>query len=195
MKRIFDFVGASIGLIILAPFIPFIGAAIKFDTPGPIFVKLTRVSAGKPISVYKFRSMIHGAEAMKPKLMELNERRDGPFFKIARDPRVTHVGRIIRKFRIDEFPQLLNVFRGDLSLVGPRPHEPGEVIHYPHPYKHLILTKAGVTGFSQVNGASSLPFLKELELDTYYVKRANIFFDIAILAKTAKIIFTDPTAV
>jgi len=125
----------------------------------------------------------------------LNERNDGPFFKMKNDPRVTRVGRILRKYRIDEFPQLINVLKGELSLVGPRPHEPEEVIHYPGEYKHLILAKAGVTGYSQINGASSLPFLKELALDDYYVQNQSPFLDAKIIAKTVLIIFTDPTAV
>ena len=195
MKKILDISGAVFGLILLAPFVPLIGLAIKLETRGPMFVGLTRVSGGKPIVVYKFRSMVHDATALKSGLVHLNERRDGPFFKIANDPRITRVGKIIRKFRIDEFPQLWNVAKGELSLVGPRPHEPNEVIHYPEPYKHLMLAKAGVTGLSQVNGASSLPFLKELQLDHYYVRHASIAFDIRIIGKTLKIIFTDPTAV
>jgi len=180
---------------VLAPFIPFFALAIKLDSQGPIFVKLARVSRGKIIRVYKFRSMIEGAEKLKTHLAMKNERLDGPFFKIKNDPRITRVGRVLRKFRLDEFPQLLNVLSGNLSLVGPRPHEPGEVIHYPHPYHRLMLAKAGVTGLSQVSGASSLPFLRELELDHYYLEHQNLLLDIRIIGKTLKIIFTDPTAV
>jgi lipopolysaccharide/colanic/teichoic acid biosynthesis glycosyltransferase len=195
MKRILDMIGASIGLLILAPFWPLIALAIKLESPGPTLVKLARVSGGKTVWVYKFRSMIEDAHLLKPALMHLNERRDGPFFKIKNDPRLTKVGKILRKFRIDELPQLINVLKGELALVGPRPHEPEEVIHYPQEYKHLILTKAGVTGLSQISGASSLPFLKELELDSYYVKNKSLRLDAKILSKTIKIIFSDPTAV
>ena len=99
----------------------------------------------------------------------------------------------MRKLRIDECPQLINVLKGELSLVGPRPHEPEEVIHYPSEYKHLIASKAGVTGLSQVSCASSLPFLKELELDSYYIKNQSHRLDIKILAKTALIMLFDPT--
>lgn len=195
MRRILDILGATAGLAFLTPLLPLIASAIKIESRGPVFVKLDRVSAGKKIGVYKFRSMYDGAHQMKAALSILNERADGPFFKIKKDPRVTKVGRMLRKFRVDEFPQLINVLKGELSLVGPRPHEPEEVAFYPHPYKHLVLAKAGVTGLSQVNGASSLPFMKELELDDHYVKNRTLALDAKILAKTVKVIFTDPTAV
>ncbi|MBI2075566.1 MAG: sugar transferase [Candidatus Harrisonbacteria bacterium] len=162
---------------------------------GPVFVRLPRVSGGKIIYVYKFRSMVAGAHEKKWGLAHLNERGDGPFFKIKNDPRLTRVGKVLRKFRLDEFPQLMNVALGDLSLVGPRPHEPEEVVLYPDPYKPLILAKAGVTGLSQVNGASGLPFMKELELDFAYAKTPSLVTDAKILLKTARILFTDPNAV
>ena len=191
----FDIFGAILGLLTIAPFMPFIALAIKLESKGPVFVRLARASGGKLIYVYKFRSMIDGAHGLKVQLAAFNERIDGPFFKIKADPRITKVGRILRKFRVDEFPQLINVLKGELALVGPRPHEPEEVIQYPNEYKHLLLAKAGVTGLSQVNGASSLLFLKELELDSYYVKNQSLWMDIKIIAKTIAIIFTDPTAV
>lgn len=195
LKRGIDVLGASLGLFAIAPFIPLIAAAIIWESPGPVLVKLARVSKGKVIKVYKFRSMVHGAHAMKPDLAHLNERRDGPFFKIKNDPRLTKSGKLLRKFRIDEFPQLINVMRDELALVGPRPHEPEEVIHYPGRYQHLMLAKAGVTGLSQVSGASSLPFVKELELDSHYVKNPSLWSDAKIIGKTIAIIFSDPTAV
>jgi len=194
-KRLIDIIGASLALTIIAPFTPIIALAIKLETPGPAFVKLDRVSGGRNIKVYKFRSMINGAHPLKAEYARLNERRDGPFFKIKNDPRLTRVGRLIRKFRLDEFPQLLNVLTGELSLVGPRPHEPEEVKHYPAEYNHIVLAKAGVTGLSQVNGASSLPFLKELEFDSHYVKNQNLWLDAKIIAKTLAVLFFDPTAV
>lgn len=183
------------GFLAVAPFAPFIILAIKIESPGPAFVKLNRVSGGKIVKVLKFRSMVRDAHLLKVQLVSYNERSDGPFFKMKNDPRITRVGRILRKFRLDEFPQLLNVLKGELSLVGPRPHEPEEVIHYPGEFKHLILAKAGVTGLSQISGASSLSFLKELELDSHYIKNQSLFADIKIIGKTLKIIFTDPTAV
>ena len=139
--------------------------------------------------------MINGAHAIKPKLADMNERKDGPFFKIKNDPRLTRSGKIIRKFRFDEIPQFINVLKGEMALVGPRPHEPEEVAHYPNAYKHLTLAKAGITGLSQVSGASSLPFLKELETDDYYLKNRSWWLDFKIAAKTLLILFFDPTAV
>ena len=190
----FDVTGAAAGVLLIAPFILFIALAIKLDSRGEVLIRLPRVSEGKIIKVYKFRSMVKGAHKMKIDLVELNER-DGYFFKMKSDPRVTRVGRVLRRFRIDEFPQLLNVLTGELALVGPRPHEPEEVAHYPDEYKELLLVRAGVTGLSQVNGASSLPFLRELELDKFYSENVSPKMDIKILGKTAAILFFDPTAV
>ena len=191
-----DILGAILGITILLPFLPLIAIAIKWDSRGPALVGLNRISAGKAIKVYKFRSMRQGTHHLKySELANLNERRDGPFFKIKNDPRLTRAGKILRKFRLDEFPQLINVLKGELSLVGPRPHEPEEVSQYPENYRRLPLAKAGVSGLSQVNGASSLPFLKELELDDYYVKNQSLWLDFKILAKTILILLFDPTAV
>lgn len=190
-----DFGGAFLGLLVLVPFFPFIALAIKLESPGPMIIRLERISRGRTIKVYKFRSMVKDAQKLKPALAKLNERRDGSFFKIKNDPRVTKVGRLLRKFRIDEFPQLINVLKGELSLVGPRPHEPGEVSGYPPEFKGLIFAKAGVTGLSQVSGASSLPFLKELTLDSYYLKNQSFWLDLKIIIKTILILFFDPTAV
>ena len=195
IKPILDFVGAIFGLFLILPLTSLIALAIKLESRGPVLVKIPRVSEGRVVKVWKFRSMVWNAEALKPGLLHANERKDGPFFKMTNDPRITRVGRVLRKFRLDEFPQLVNVLKGELSLVGPRPHEPQEVIYYPHPYKHLLLAKSGVTGLSQVNGASLLPFLKELELDSHYIQNQSLWFDLTIAAKTVKIIFTDPTAV
>src|SRR3990167_10280681 len=142
-KRIMDVIGALCGILCIVPFFPFIAFAIKWESSGPVIVGLDRISAGRVIKVYKFRSMINGAHAQKKEFQALNERNDGPFFKIAKDPRVTRIGRILRRFRIDEFPQLLNVLKGELALVGPRPHEPEEVANYPDEYKKLLLVRAG----------------------------------------------------
>jgi len=194
-KRFIDIFGASLGLLVIAPLSPFIFLAILVDTRGRAIVKLDRVSEGRTVMVYKFRSMVIDAEDKKRELIHLNERKDGPFFKIRKDPRITRVGRIIRKFRIDEFPQLLNVLKGELSLVGPRPHEPGEVSQYPEEYRSILNSRAGVTGHSQVNGASGLDFIKELELDKFYIENMSPVFDLRIVGKTIVILFFDPTAV
>ncbi len=194
MKRIVDVLGAALGLVFILPVTPLIALAIVLESGWPVFVKLPRISAGKVIKVYKFRSMVQGAHATKKNLMHLNER-DGPFFKIKNDPRLTKVGKFLRKFRLDEFPQFLNVLKGELSLVGPRPHEPEEVAQYPPKFKKLYFAKAGVTGLSQVSGASSLPSYKELELDLYYLENQSLLLDLKILAKSVWIFFSDPSGV
>jgi len=176
--------------------LPLIATAIKLDSRGPIFAKLDRISRGKTIKVYKFRSMKHDTHLLKYKeLWPMNERRGGMFFKIKNDPRLTQVGKILRKLRVDEIPQFINVLKGELSLVGPRPHEPEEVAQYPAEYRHLPEAKAGITGLSQVSGASSLPYLKELELDDYYLKNQSLWLDLKIIFQTITILFTDPTGV
>lgn len=194
-KKSIDISGALLGLFVISPLVPLIVLAIMIDSRGGAIVKLDRVSEGRVIQVYKFRSMVYDAEAKKAELLHLNERGDGPFFKIRKDPRITRVGRVIRKFRLDEFPQLVNVLRGELALVGPRPHESGEVSKYPDEYKVILNARAGVTGYSQVNGASGLPFMKELELDKFYIDNMSPVFDIKVIGKTIAILFFDPTAV
>lgn len=195
MKRVFDICVALGGLLFIAPFTPLIALAIILEDGFPIFVKLDRVSRGKVIKVYKFRSMVRDAHKVKEVLRDLNERRDGPFFKIKNDPRLTKTGKWLRKFRLDEFPQFINVLKGELALVGPRPHEPEEIKHYPQEFKKLYYAKSGLTGLSQVSGASALPFRKELELDLYYVDNESFRLNLKILFKTVWIFFSDPTGV
>ncbi|HEY4499821.1 MAG TPA: sugar transferase [Candidatus Paceibacterota bacterium] len=190
-----DITGSLIGLVFISALYPFAAIMIKLDSPGPALIKLPRISRGKMIYVYKFRSMRHNAHPEKKLLRHLNERKDGSFFKISNDPRITRVGRILRKWHIDEFPQLINVLKGELSLVGPRPHEPEEMYDYPAPYRHLLLAKAGITGLSQVNGASGLPFLRELELDSAYLRQQSLLLDLKILFKTLYIFFFDPNGI
>jgi len=194
-KRLIDIIGGILGCLIMIVLTPFVGLAIKLDSRGPIFVNLDRISSGRRVGIFKFRSMVKNAGELKHELVPLNERKDGPFFKIKNDPRITRVGKVIRKFRLDEFPQFINVLGGSLSLVGPRPHEPGEVEHYPKEYHFIFHGKAGITGASQVNGASSLTFKRELELDSWYLESQSLALDLKIIGKTIAIIFTDPTAV
>ena len=194
-KRTIDVICAVTGLLIIVPATPLIALAIVADSRGGVFVKLERVSEGRIVNVYKFRSMVHDAKERKKDLLHLNERSDGPFFKIRKDPRITRVGRVLRKLRVDELPQLVNVLSGELALVGPRPHEPGEVENYPEEYRSITQARAGATGHSQVNGASSLPFLKELELDKHYIDNMSPLYDAKIIAKTIAILFFDHTAV
>ncbi len=194
-KRGLDIFGGIAGVALFSLLYPVIGLLIKLDTKGPILVKLDRISRGKTIRLYKFRSMTNGAHAQKPLLLPFNERRNSPFFKMKNDPRLTRVGKVIRKFRLDEVPQFINVLRGDLSLVGPRPHEAEEIGQYPSSYSFLPRAKAGITGLSQVSGASMLSFERELELDAHYVTHVSLLTDLKIIAKTLAIFLFDPSAV
>lgn len=194
-KRAADVFGSIAGLILLSPFFILVGFAVKLDSSGPVFVALKRVSRNKEFFLYKFRSMVVGAEKMKRDLMALNERKDGPLFKMENDPRITRFGKILRKFRLDEFPQLFNVLKGDISLVGPRPHEQAEIERYQKHHKKVLAIKSGITGLAQVNGSSDLPFEEEVKLDTYYIENWSLWLDFKILVKTAWKMFSDTSAI
>lgn len=189
LKRIVDMVLSLILLLILtAPFL-IIGIIIKLDSRGPVFVALKRINQGQAFRIYKFRSMVKDAEQLKSKLREQNERQ-GPLFKLKNDPRVTQVGKFLRKSRIDELPQLWNVLRGEMSLVGPRPHEPEEVAQYERKHRRLLTIKPGMTGLAQVKGASDLSFEEEYQIDTYYIEQWSIWLDLEILLKTIWVVLT-----
>lgn len=190
-----DVIVSLAALAVFLPFMPIIAAAIKIDSRGPVFVKCERISRGGKIRAYKFRSMVLGAEKMKEELEYLNDRKDGPFFKIKNDPRVTRIGKFLRACRIDEVPQVVNVLKGEMAIVGPRPHEPEEVEKYPEEYKHLAKYRAGVTGISQISGASSLNWKKELEFDAKYVQKITFWGDLRIILKTVCIFLSDPTGI
>jgi len=194
IKRIIDFIGALLGLIFLFPIFVLIVLLIKWDSDGPVFVKLKRVSQGREFELYKFRSMVKGAEDLKKFLWSYNEREDGPLFKMKKDPRVTRIGRILRKYRIDEFPQLINVFNGEISLIGPRPHQPDEIAEYQKHHKKVLAIKSGMTGFAQASGSSDLVFEEEIKLDTYYVENWSLLMDFKIFLKTLVILFKDRSA-
>jgi exopolysaccharide biosynthesis polyprenyl glycosylphosphotransferase len=195
LKRALDLVGAS--LIFLLMLIPglLVALAIKLDSAGPIFIRLERVGQGqRRFYLWKFRSMIKDAHAMKAQLMAQNERGDGPLFKMERDPRITRVGRFIRKTSLDEFPQLFNVFAGSMSLVGPRPHEPEEVARYDKHHKKLLTIKPGMTGMAQVSGRSNLSFEEEVRLDTFYIEHWSLGLDFQILLRTPLAVINTKTA-
>jgi len=195
-KRVFDIILSFIGLIILIPIYLVVGLIIKSDTKGPVLVKLNRVgSKNKHFGLYKFRSMVIGADKMKDNLMQYNEREDGPLFKMKDDPRITKVGKFIRKTSIDELPNLINVFKGEMSLVGPRAHEPREVQNYEDNHLKLLSIKPGVTGMAQVSGRSDLKFEEEVRLDIYYIENWSLMMDFRILLKTIKVVLFDKTAV
>lgn len=189
IKRGFDVVGSVVLLVFLC--VPFLLIAflIKWESKGPVFLKTTRVSQNKNFQLYKFRSMINNAHLLKKYLAQHNERGDGPLFKMTNDPRITKFGSFLRKTRIDELPQLFNVLKGEMSLVGPRPHEREEVIHYRARHKKVFYVKSGVTGFAQVNGAQNLSFEEEIRLDRYYIEHWSLKLDMIILFKTMLILF------
>lgn len=195
LKRSIDIAGSFIGIILFAPIFIIIALLIKLDSKGPVFVALPRISMGKTFMLYKFRSMINNAHAMKGQLLGQNERKDGgPLFKMHNDPRITRIGKFLRKTRLDEFPQLYNALRGDISLVGPRPHEPEEVAQYEAHHKKILVIKSGITGMAQISGASDLPFEEEVKLDTYYIENWSLFLDFKIILRTTLMLFRDRSA-
>jgi len=194
IKRAVDIFGSGIGLIILSPLFLVIGLIIRLDSSGSVFIKLKRISQRKEFNLYKFRSMVKNAESMKKDLIKHNERKDSPLFKMKNDPRITKAGKILRKTRLDEVPQLINVFKGEMSLIGPRPHQPDEIDKYQKHHKKVLLIKPGMTGVAQISGSSDLPFEEEVKLDTYYIENWSPKKDIYILLKTFIVLFTDHSA-
>ena len=184
LKRLMDIGGALAGLLLILPLLPFLVLLIKLDSPGPILFRQRRVGQrGREFDCYKFRSMIVDAEARKSDLTHLNEA-TGAAFKIRRDPRITGVGSFIRRSSLDEFPQLLNVLRGDMSIVGPRPQIPGEVAEYTPAQARRLLVKPGLTCLWQVSGRSQLDFTEWMTLDLEYVKKRSLGFDLWVLTRT-----------
>lgn len=189
-KRILDVLVASIGLVLTVPLSIIAILMIRIDTPGPLFVRLKRVGrGGEQFTLYKFRSMIVNAHELKDAIRSMNERSDGPLFKVQNDPRITRAGHWLRKTSIDEIPQLWNVLKGEMSLVGPRPHEPEEVQRYRPEDRGLLAIKPGITGLAQVSGRSNLLFAEEVTLDTYYIENWSLRLDLQILAKTLIVVF------
>ena len=184
IKRVFDITFSLLLMLFLIPVFLLIAFLIKWDSRGPVFVRLKRISQSKEFDLIKFRSMVEGADKYKEYFKDSNERKDGPLFKMKDDPRVTRVGKIIRSKRVDELPQIFNVLKGNISLVGPRPHQPDEVALYERHHKKVLAVKAGVTGLAQVSGAEKLPFEEEVKLDRYYLENWSIKKDVVILLKT-----------
>ncbi len=183
-KRVFDLVVAGAIILLGMPIWVFVMLAIKFDSRGPVFYKQPRVGrAGEAFGMYKFRSMCDDADARLAQLLEDNEA-DGPLFKIKNDPRVTRVGKWMRKFSVDEFPQLLNVMRGEMSLVGPRPPLIHEAEQYTDHHWRRMEVLPGMTGLWQVSGRSRLSFEEMVRLDVFYIENWSLGFDLAILART-----------
>ncbi len=184
IKRTMDLLLGGLGLVLAAPIMAVLAIAIKLESPGPALFVQERVGRdGKIFRAYKFRSMVADADRLKHKLAALNEA-DGPLFKIKDDPRRTRLGRLLRRTSLDELPQLFNVLKGDMSLVGPRPALPEEVAAYEHWHRKRLEALPGLTGLWQVSGRSNLGFDEMVMLDIYYVENWSPGLDIAIIART-----------
>lgn len=187
-KRTFDVLGAGTGLILTAPVMAVVAVLVKLDTRGPVLFRQVRVGRDSaPFSVLKVRTMVVDAEARLAELRDLNEA-DGPLFKMANDPRITRVGSFLRKTSLDELPQLWNVLRGDMSLVGPRPALPHETEEWDALLTQRLRVKPGITGMWQVSGRSDASFDDYTRLDLYYVDNWSLATDLAILAKTIPVV-------
>jgi exopolysaccharide biosynthesis polyprenyl glycosylphosphotransferase len=184
MKRVFDLVGASVGVLFGMPLWLAIALAVKSESKGSVFYKQARIGqGGRLFGMYKFRSMCHDADARLGELVDENEA-SGPLFKMKNDPRVTRVGSWMRKYSVDEFPQLLNVLRGEMSLVGPRPPLPGETAQYNEVHWRRMEVPPGMTGLWQVSGRSSLTFEEMVRLDLYYIENWSVGFDTSLILRT-----------
>jgi exopolysaccharide biosynthesis polyprenyl glycosylphosphotransferase len=185
-KRLFDFFGALGGLLVTGPFLLLIALLIKIEDGGPVLFRQERVGReGQRFGMLKFRSMVPDAERRLAEVEHLNEA-DHVLFKVKEDPRTTRIGRFIRRYSIDEMPQLVNVLRGEMSLVGPRPPLPAEVEAYESDAHRRLLVRPGMTGLWQVSGRSSLTWNETVRLDLYYVDNWSMLTDLVIIAKTVK---------
>lgn len=194
-KRLIDIIWAILGIVLLSWLFAIIAILIKLEDPrGPILFKQTRVGKnGKEFTMYKFRSMVHNAEELLDSLLPFNEV-EGAMFKIKEDPRVTKIGKFIRKTSLDELPQLFNVLKGEMSLVGPRPPLPREVEEYTDYDKQRLLVIPGCTGLWQVSGRNDLGFAEMVELDLKYIRERSLLYDIKIIFKTIKIMIKPNSA-
>jgi exopolysaccharide biosynthesis polyprenyl glycosylphosphotransferase len=195
LKRIFDIILSLFFIIIFSPIFIMAAIIIKLDSRGPVIYKNERVLKNGTFKLFKFRSMIYQycvgddygndqALELEKKLIEEKSIKAGPVYKIADDPRLTGAGKFIRRWSIDELPQFFNVLQGDMSLVGPRPHQPREVAKYEHHHKKVLSIKPGITGLAQISGRSDLGFEDEVKLDSYYIENWSILLDLSILFRT-----------
>lgn len=188
-KRLFDCVFSALLILTMSPLMLVVAALVKISSKGPVLFRQVRVGMeGKTFHMLKFRSMIADAEALLPDLMQHNEG-GNVLFKIKNDPRITPVGRFIRKFSLDELPQLFNILDGSMSLVGPRPPLPREVEAYEHDVRRRLLVKPGLTGLWQVSGRSDLSWQDSVRLDLYYVENWSLAGDLIIILRTARAVF------
>lgn len=191
VKRVFDLLCSLLLLVLLSPVFALTAIAIRLESAGPVFYSQLRVGKdGRFFRFYKFRSMVSGADKLKSRLEDKNESSDGVIFKMKTDPRITRTGKFIRKFSIDELPQLLNVLLGDMSLVGPRPALPKEVEKYTLEQRKRLHVTPGITCLWQVSGRSEIPFSGQVHLDVQYIQSTSLWKDIVILAKTIPAVLT-----
>jgi lipopolysaccharide/colanic/teichoic acid biosynthesis glycosyltransferase len=184
VKRVVDIGAALAGFLLFLPLLPFIAALVKLESKGPLFFGQERVGRyGRRFTCYKIRSMVPDAEALKDELGHLNEA-DGAAFKIRNDPRITRVGKFVRRSSLDEFPQLWNVLTGEMSIVGPRPQIPAEVADYEPHHMVRLLVKPGLTCLWQISGRNDVDFEEWMRLDREYVERRTLALDISILLRT-----------
>ena len=191
VKRSIDVVGSFCGLVCLSPLFVFVALCIKFTDGGSILFWQKRVGQwGREFNFPKFRSMVANAEKLKAKLMTQNDHQDSITFKMKKDPRITWIGRIIRKLSIDELPQLWCVLKGDMSLVGPRPPVPSEVEKYTLSDRRRLDIKPGLTCIWQVSGRGDIPFKEQVKLDVQYIESQSIWLDIKIILLTVPAVLT-----
>lgn len=191
LKRSFDLMAALVLSIFFAPLMAVIAIAVRVDSPGPAIFRQTRIGQqGTSFLLYKFRTMVADTERMNLAVLADGPRSDGSFFKSTRDPRVTAVGRFLRRTSLDDLPQLMNVLRGEMSLVGPRPALPSEVDQYDERARRRLMVKPGVTGLWQVSGGALLSWNRALELDMQYVERWGILSDLQIIGRTIRAVMS-----
>ena len=194
LKRLMYIICSMSALIVLAPILIVVAILIKIESKGPVIFSQERVGINnKKFKMYKFRSMVVNAEDMKEKLEKQNERK-GPMFKIKNDPRITKIGRFIRKTSIDELPQLINILKGEMSIVGPRPSLPKEVIQFEPWMLERLKVKPGLTCYWQVQGRDHIEFEDWMRLDVKYVKDRNFLLDIKLIFKTFFVFLGDQNA-
>lgn len=190
-KRLFDTIFSGMVLLLGLPVLVAIAVAIKLTSRGPIFYRQERIGLdGEPFEMIKFRTMVDGADKMLSQLIELNESDGGVLFKMRSDPRITPVGRFLRKYSLDELPQFINVFKRDMSVVGPRPPLANEVKSYDDYARRRLLVRPGITGLWQVSGRSDLNWEDSVRLDLFYVENWSMISDFMIAVKTVKAVLS-----
>jgi exopolysaccharide biosynthesis polyprenyl glycosylphosphotransferase len=184
LKRLLDVTGSLLGLILLSPLLLSVALAVKLTSPGPVLFRQKRIGADEKVFIcYMFRSMYEDAEARQKELEAMNEA-DGAVFKIKNDPRITPVGRFIRRWSLDELPQLINVLKGEMSLVGPRPLPVRDFERMSEMHKERLAAIPGMSGYWQISGRSNLSFEDMVRLDLYYIENWSLSFDVKIILKT-----------